>query len=208
MKIQKEMKMVTLFVKLFSILIILSLLSCRFFFKDDPDFVDDIIDGPEKFQFDPNKLPVIGKTTEQELLEMYPKPWSIMTFQKPIAKEILGRKFEMKKIISYANYITSPLSNGGYIGIDYLYFHVFFDKGGVVQQYIVDHKINEKVDRNSPWVQGKFSNIKDKKHWQDGDYWPESGNDGDCYWAQRRDRIKYHQSEQIQCRYWDAVPVY
>lgn len=187
---------------------ILSLLSCELLSKNDPDFIDDIFNGPEKFQFDPNKMPVIGKTTEQELLEMYPSPWSRMTFRMPIAKEILGRKFEMKKIIAYVNYVTAPLENGGYIGIDYLYFHVFFDKDGIVQQYIVDHSIKKEANRNSPWLQGKFSNIKDKKHWKDGDYWPESVVDGTCYWAQRRDRKKYRHSEQIQCRYWDAIPVY
>ncbi|MBM9592385.1 hypothetical protein JWG41_18220 [Leptospira sp. 201903075] len=187
---------------------ILGLISCGILSKNDPDFADDIIDGPEKFQFDPSKLPVIGKTTEQELLEIYPKPWSRMTFRNPINKEILGRKFEMKKIIGYVNYVTAPLPNGGYVGIDYLNFHIFFDKDGIVQQYIVDHIIKEETNRSSPWVPGKFSNIKDKKHWKKSEYWPESVVDGDCYWAQRRDRKKYRQNEQVQCRYWDPVPVY
>ncbi|WP_244290156.1 hypothetical protein [Leptospira bourretii] len=198
----------TYLVKLLSILIILSLLSCELLSKDDPDFADDFFHGPEKFQYDPNKLPVIGKTTEQELLGMYPRPWLRMTFRKPIIKEIMGRKFEMKKIIAYVNYVTAPLPNGGYIGMDYLYFHVFFDNNGIVQQYIVDHKINEKADRNSPWMPGKFSNIYGKKNWKNSELWPESIEDSRCYWAQRRDRKKHRHSEQIQCRYWDPVPVY
>ncbi|MCW7472472.1 hypothetical protein [Leptospira levettii] len=208
MKLQKKMKHSNLLVKLLSILIKWGFISCGILFKNDPDFADDIFHGPEKFQYDPTKLPVIGKTTEQELLGMYHSPWLRMTFKKPIVKEIMGRKFEIKKIIAYVNYVTAPLPNGGYIGMDYLYFHVFFDKDGIVQQYIVDHSIKEVANRNSPWIPGKFSNIKDKKHWKDGDYWPESVVDGTCYWAQRRDRKKYRQSEQIECRYWDAVPVY
>ncbi|WP_039927071.1 hypothetical protein [Leptospira vanthielii] len=202
------MKKHTLLIKFVTILMILSALSCGLFSKNDPDFAGDIIDGPEKFQYDPNKLPVIGKTTEQELLEIYPKPWLRKTFKKPITKEILGRKFEMKKIIAYVNYLTAPLPNGGYVGMDYLYIHIFFDKDGIVQQYIIDHTIKEKANRNSPWVAGKYSNIKDRKHWREDDYWPESVVDGTCYWAQRRDRKKYRQSEEIQCRYWDPVPVY
>ncbi|EOQ95577.1 putative lipoprotein [Leptospira wolbachii serovar Codice str. CDC] len=202
------MKIPTLLAKFLTILMILSSLSCELLSKDDPDFADDIISGPEKFQYDPNKLPVIGKTTEQGLLEMYPKPWSRLTFRKPIVKEILGRKFEMKKIIGYVNYVTAPLPNGGYLGMDYLYFHIFFDKNGIVQQYIVDHTIKEKANRNTPWVYGKYSNIKNKKHWKEDDYWPESVVDATCYWAQRRDRKKYRHSEQVQCRYWDSVPVY
>ncbi|MBM9589395.1 hypothetical protein JWG41_02985 [Leptospira sp. 201903075] len=202
------MKIPTLLPKFLTILMILSSLSCELLSKYDPDFADDIIGGPEKFQYDPNKLPVIGKTTEQELLEMYPSPNERKTFRKPIVKEILGRKFEMKKIIGYVNYVTAPLPNGGYVGVDYLNFHIFFDKDGIVQQYIINHRIKKEANRNSPWIPGKYSNIKDKKHWKDGEYWPESVVDGDCYWAQRRDRKKYRQNEQVQCRYWDPVPVY
>lgn len=101
------MKKHTLLIKFVTILMILSALSCGLFSKNDPDFAGDIIDGPEKFQYDPNKLPVIGKTTEQELLEIYPKPWLRKTFKKPITKEILGRKFEIEK-----NYRLCKLLNG------------------------------------------------------------------------------------------------
>lgn len=208
MKNLREMKVFGYILEFLSVLILLSYFSFCSLIKTDPDFADDIIQGPERFQFDPSRVPVIDKTTERELLEMYPNPHRKWTFKIPITKEILGRKFEMKKVISYVNYITSALPNGGYIGSDYLYFHVFFDKDEIVQQFIIDHSIKEKVDRNSPWMQGKFSNINGKRHWIDGDYWPDSVVDGSCYWAQRRDRKKFRHSEEIHCKYWESVPVY
>lgn len=87
MKFQKKMNHSILLVKLISILITWGFISCGILFKDDPDFGDDIIHGPEKFQYDPNKLPVIGKTTEQELLGMYHSPWLRMTFKSQFLKK-------------------------------------------------------------------------------------------------------------------------
>ncbi|EKO78371.1 MULTISPECIES: hypothetical protein [unclassified Leptospira] len=189
-------------------LIILLITSCDLFKKVDPDFRDDIIDGPTDFPFDPNKLPVIGVTTEEDLKKMYPPPSGRWTYKKPIPKEIMGKKFNMDRIIFYENLQKEKISGpgkSGYFGKDYLHFDVFIEKG-VVAQYLVSHIVRK--DWKEDWVPGPYDQpipeLKNKESW------PGARADSDCYWLQRRDRRQHFQSDGVfdNCPYWEAVPAW
>ncbi|MDI7166529.1 hypothetical protein [Leptospira santarosai] len=191
------------------VLIVLLVTSCDLFKKVDPDFKDYVADGPEDFPFDPNKLPVIGVTTEEDLKKMYPKPYRIWTYKKPIPKKIMGKKFNMDRIYYYVNLQTEKISGpgkSGYFGKDYLYFYIFIEKG-VVAQYLVEHSV--KKDGNwKDWVPGPYDqSIKGLKI---NESWPDQHQDADCYWLQRRDRLQYFQSDghRKPCPYWEAVPAW
>ncbi|WP_016754035.1 hypothetical protein, partial [Leptospira santarosai] len=165
------------------VLIILLITSCDLFKKVDPDFKEYVVDGPEDFPFDPNKLPVLGVTTEEDFKRMYPKPYRIWTYKKPIPKEILGKKFNMDQIIYYANYQKEKISGpgvSGYVGKDYLNFYIFIEKG-VVAQYLVEHHV--KV--NNDWALGPYD--RSVSGLDGNESWPGQHVDADCYWLQRRD---------------------
>ncbi|EMO12081.1 hypothetical protein LEP1GSC165_0076 [Leptospira santarosai str. CBC523] len=191
------------------VLIILLVMSCDVFKKEDPDFKDDVInEGPTDFPFDPNKLPVIGVTTEEDLKKMYPPPSTRWTYKKPIHKEILGKKFQMDRIIFYENLQKEKISGpgkSGYYGKDYLHFDVFIEKG-VVAQYLVSHIVRK--DWKEDWVPGPYDQpipeLKNKESW------PGARADSDCYWLQRRDRRQHFQSDGVfdNCPYWEAVPAW
>ena len=182
----------------------------------DPEFKDDVINGPEKFQFDPNKLPIIGVTTEKELLRMYPNPSTKWTFKKPIPKEILGKKFNMEKMLDYTNLVTEQISSpsvSGYVGKDYLYFFVFIEKG-IVQQYLIKHKVKKKSnsgkfeDRFGVWIEGKYNRMPTSI--REMEMYPDSPLDGACYWAQRKDRAQFRggNTHVDPCPYWETVPAW
>ncbi|AVV78341.1 hypothetical protein [Leptospira santarosai] len=188
------------------VLIVLLVTSCDLFKKVDPDFRDDIIDGPTDFPFDPNKLPVIGVTTEEDLKKMYPPPSGRWTYKKPIPKEIMGKKFNMDRIIFYENLQKEKISGpgkSGYFGKDYLHFDVFIEKG-VVAQYLVKHLVMV----NGDWRRGPFNQVPSS--FKDNESWPGSWLDGSCYWLQRRDRRQHFQSDGVfdNCPYWEAVPAW
>ncbi|QOI53327.1 hypothetical protein [Leptospira interrogans] len=192
------------------VLIVLLVTSCDLFKKVDPDFKDYVVDGPEDFPFDPNKLPVIGVTTEEDLKKMYPKPYRIWTYKRPIPKEILGKKFNMDRIYYYVNLQTEKISGpgkSGYFGKDYLHFYLFIEKG-VVAQYLVSHHVRKNWKED--WALGPY----DRSVWglnkKNNETWPGQDEDADCYWLQRRDRLQYFQSDghRKPCPYWEAVPAW
>ncbi|UOG32630.1 hypothetical protein [Leptospira noguchii] len=190
------------------VLIILLITSCDLFKKVDPDFKDYVVDGPTDFPFDPNKLPVIGVTTEEDLKKMYPKPYRIWTYKKPIPKEIMGKKFNMDRIYYYVNLQTEKISGpgkSGYFGKDYLYFYLFIEKG-VVAQYIIKHIV--KKDGNwKDWVPGPYH--QSIPGLSENQLWPGQDEDGNCYWLQRRDRFQHvHSGHRKPCPYWEAAPAW
>lgn len=199
----ESMKINNFSILLFIIFFLANTSACS---KTDPDFKHDIINGPEHFQFDPHKVPIPGVTTEEELLKMYPNPSRKWTFKKPIPKEILGRKFNMDKIIFYFNFKSEKYSRpgaSGYRGKDYIYFYIFIEKG-VVQQHLIRHVIMQ----NDKWVEAEHTRLPEKR--KKNENWEDQNIDGECYWAQRRDRAKFLAgSRKVNpCPYWETVPAW
>ncbi|PNV74136.1 hypothetical protein BES34_014860 [Leptospira inadai serovar Lyme] len=193
------------FVFIVSILVLTAIPACGIFDKVDPDFKDDIMNGPENFQFDPNNVPILGVTTEEDLKKMYPPPSRKWTYKKPIPKEIMGARFNMDRVISYYHFQKDQISGpgkSGYVGKDYLYFNIFLEKG-IVKQYLVKHDIKIK----GKWVPSKDS--KSPQNLSNNDLWPDQLIDGQCYWLQRKDRLYYLNSDSfMECPYWKAVPAW
>ncbi|EKR92158.1 hypothetical protein [Leptospira santarosai] len=192
------------------VLIVLLVTSCDLFKKVDPDFKDDVRYGPTDFPFDPNKLPVIGVTTEEDLKKMYPPPYARWTYKKPIPKEILGKKFNMDRVLFYENIQKEKISGpgkSGYFGKDYLYFYLFIEKG-IVAQYFVTHIVRK--DWKEDWAPGPYD--RPISGLKGNETWPGQHQDAGCYWLQRRDRRQHFHSDSDSifdpCPYWEAVPAW
>jgi hypothetical protein len=145
------------------------------------DHARDVYDD---FRFDPDKLPVKGKTKLEELRVLDERgPSARLTFLTPFQKDLGGRKFSVDSIwtYSYRKRITYNAPGvSGYDLVEVLYVTIFLYEG-TVQDYFVTHKHRIQGSETGEMRSGKYHSGPVKDH----EYYPDSIKDGHLYWDQR-----------------------
>ncbi|MCB1174292.1 MAG: hypothetical protein KDK39_12030 [Leptospiraceae bacterium] len=135
--------------------------------KCAPDlfYKNDVINHDwSKFEYPPVPMPTIGKTTEQELLGMYPKEWypaRIYSFKKDRVLKFRDKSFRFDKYIMYKDYRKKDTISQGSDGrkqfsrvhSDYIRFYVFFRNKAVVA--LTTYHMTKKGNK---WKPGSYSN--------------------------------------------------
>ena len=153
------------------------------FFKDDIPDINLYLENP----FDPKSIPVIGKTTEEDILKFYSnKPNARKSYKKFETRKIKSKVCEYNRKIHFRQLSRDSVSGEGftgYSGKEYIYFWVYL-KNGIVSCYTIKHLV---MGKNGEWQKGKYdTNTEDVSHAQlDEEFY--------VYWSQRsqKDRDKY-----------------
>lgn len=130
-------------------------------------------------EYDPSFYPEIGKTTIEDLSNVYPNgPEFLITFDAEQNKNFEGFSFNFDAIYNYSDreYIEYSGSPSGYEAKEYIYFTYFFNSG-TLQWYCVMHNV---IGDNGNWAPGKY----DTGVFGDRFHWPGAGVDIRKYWDQ------------------------
>ncbi|MCG6146550.1 hypothetical protein [Leptospira bandrabouensis] len=181
--------------KIYCILLLATLFHCKEPISIPEAFKDDIRGTRHvDFHFDPNNLPKIGVTMENDLDQMYPEgPSGRTTFIYPRRITINRKTFDYDRKLDYMYQKVEDLSKPPeiiqYRSVENLLLTIFLKKK-VVVFYLINHKV---TDENDEWIPGKYNqrDITDED-WISTDY-KESSLDGCLYWLQwpREARYQY-----------------
>ncbi|EOQ86910.1 hypothetical protein LEP1GSC202_0044 [Leptospira yanagawae serovar Saopaulo str. Sao Paulo = ATCC 700523] len=112
---------------------------------------------PTNFKFDPKNLPVIGKTTEDDLKIMYPDGASMSsTYLKPRKRKINGNSFEFDRVFHFGEKEMKKSESPGMVKYSlqgYITLSIFTLNKTVVF-YKILHKVKNSQDE---WVPGEYN---------------------------------------------------
>lgn len=165
--------------------------------KHDSFYKNDILmrgSKPGSFKYPPKKFPVVGKTTEAEVYEMYAytkNPNTRFSYKKPVGIKIKNRKFKIDKFLEYIDYgfseRRSRTKDGGRtydkVHRKYINFYILLHQG-IVVYYTTSHFIKTE---NNKWITGKFNNGYSKV--LNDENFPGHDFIGCEYWLQRPDAL-------------------
>lgn len=133
--------------------------------KEDPFFKNDVnMNRRSNFVYPPHVLPVIGKTTEEEIYWMYKEaeiPYSISSFKKPLTLKMKNKTITFDKFVEYIDYsskIKKSQAPDGQITIDkkhYKYFNLYIF---VYKETVVYYTMGHWVPDGKGWRPGKHHN--------------------------------------------------
>ncbi|KAB2934194.1 MAG: hypothetical protein F9K24_03995 [Leptonema illini] len=135
---------------------------CSVFLSDnwtfDQRFRGDILKAPYgwSFEFREDRMPVKGVTTEEEILNVYPKgPNLRFTYLVPFKKRIHDRVFLVDRIIGFTyDRYKERGEFRSYVNMESILYYVFLYKG-VVQHFTIRHRIDGRQS-GQKWVVGRF----------------------------------------------------
>lgn len=140
--------------------------------KKDPFYKYDIhYNGSKRgsFHYPPKEFPVIGKTTEDEVYEMYNytvNPDTRSSLKKAVVIQIKNKKIKVDKWIQYRDYKKTEkrykTEDGGYAferkHSQYIDYYILLHKG-----IVVHHTTAHFIKKQEDWVPGKYHNGYSRK---------------------------------------------
>jgi len=170
-------------------------------YKLNPAYRYDILGRYDaKFQFDPDRLPIPGKTTLKDLDRMYPGgPEFRWSFSPPLIKEIDGKQIGVDKIILYAQYHVKEShldefgGNHAYerVLMEELTLMIFLERG-IVNKYYIRHMMRPYETATNKQMQPDKWNTVTSRTKYDTLSWPGYDEDMGVYWKQRGDLKQNH----------------
>ncbi len=193
-------------------ILVLNFTDCGILGITDPNFKDDIdYDRDAEIEFNPNIVPIVGVTTEEELLKIYDN--QVMTkysYINEYHKNLFEKDIKVKKIYVFDRRVREEVIGEGYVEsilVESLFLIVFVDDKGVIAEYLIDNTIRKPGEKD--WREGSFAR-RDPRTSKDESYFG-ANIDEACYWLQRRDRnYKYPliKIRTLKCPYWEGVPAW
>jgi hypothetical protein len=193
-------------------ILVLNFTDCGILGITDPNFKDDIdYDRDAEIEFNPNIVPIVGVTTEEELLKMYDN--QVMTkysYINEYHKNLFEKDIKVKKKYVFDRRVREEVIGESYVEsilVESLFLIVFVDEKDIVVEYLIKHKIRR--PEQEEWGIGPYVRF-DYRAKQDEFYYGHEIDEA-CYWLQRRDRnYKYPliKIRTLKCPYWEGVPAW
>ncbi|TGM16007.1 hypothetical protein EHQ81_06350 [Leptospira selangorensis] len=168
---------------LLTIIIALTQINCGLFEKTI--FDDDVPSlNTNRVHITKENLPKPGITTESELHDLfqgyYCKRFSYVFERRKVFD---NKSITFNRIYHYIETVNQPIKGPGYwghLGLERKFLTIFA-LNGIIQDFVIIHKIKKKAGSEEEWQEGPLTNFNLEKYQQD---WPDASRDLYDYYTQ------------------------